>query len=314
MSADAPESGFLDKTPTFAVTGVDSPVAKVGLLLIGDDGEQLYPGGTAFFISPCLAVTARHVIHSMWDKLETKPRTKRRLAGRFAIYAVQFINGEPLRWRAAGVVSARFTDVAFLHLEPDDTASKAYAFTWGATVNVAPLKAGDRLAGFGYPFSEGSIFYEGADRRYNLSLQPHTTSGEVVEVFPIRRDRGNGMLNFACAAINSRIEPGMSGGPVFNEAGEICALNCASSIPEDGAYKSFVAMLWPSLVTHLEFCVPGIEAVHAPYPIFALARDGIVHMKGWEDIAERLEFRDDPDRLDEELVALRDPQTDGERS
>ena len=66
--------------------------------------------------------------------------------------------------------------------------------------------------------------------------------GPVECVFDFFRDKV--MLPCPCFEISATFGPGMSGGPVFNEQGEICGI-VSSGIA--GTSSSYATTLWPSL-------------------------------------------------------------------
>ena len=51
----------------FKFTELDSPITEHALLIVGYDGERVYPGGTGVFIAPNLLMTAKHVIAECWN-------------------------------------------------------------------------------------------------------------------------------------------------------------------------------------------------------------------------------------------------------
>ena len=93
---------------------------------------------------------------------------------------------------------------------------------------VAPLSTrlprdGELIAGAGYPRpSVESDISTPEHRVVTLDHSLHVATGEVVEVFEKQRDAV--MLPFAGFHTEAVFESGMSGGPVFNQAGYICGV------------------------------------------------------------------------------------------
>lgn len=56
-------------------------------------------------------------------------------------------------------------------------------------------------------------------------LKPSTSIGIVTDVFPEKRD--SSLLSFPSYDVEAHFIGGMSGGPIFNEAGELCGLICS---------------------------------------------------------------------------------------
>jgi hypothetical protein len=84
----------------------------------------------------------------------------------------------------------------------------------------------------------------------------------------------------------------MSGGPVFNDAGEMCGLVCSGIAPFDSeeGHTSYVTTLWPSLGTVIELNRLGHPAGEA-YPAIELARGTYMVVRNWERVT--VEIGDD---------------------
>lgn len=85
-----------------------------------------------------------------------------------------------------------------------------------------------------------------------IARKGSTSVGTVVEIHDERRD--NFSITWPCFRVNARFDGGMSGGPVFNEAGELCGLVCACMPPGEpgGDHVSYVTSLWPMLAIELD--------------------------------------------------------------
>jgi hypothetical protein len=236
------------------------------------------------------------LIWQFWDEIHQTPRRKREkpVECGFAVYAIQFpgTTADSALWSVTRVWNARFTDIAFFHVVPaDETAQK---YNWPATLklNLLPPCVGERVAGFGYPSSAAEVVSR-APFQIRLALNPSTTVGRVTHVFEEYRDRG--LLNFPCFKITARFDGGMSGGPLFNEAGELCGIICAGleTIDPDIGLVAHGATLWPAMGTLLDVPLPGLIC-KGPYPAFELSTIGVLHSVGWNEVVGRIEIETDP--------------------
>ena len=189
---------------------------------------------------------------------------------------------------------SRFTDIAFLSLKPVNPLAEQYKSESMLQLNLLPPRVGERIVGFGYAGSAAERLDGG---RIQLALHPITTLGPVTEVYCEYRDKG--MLKFPCFEINTHFAGGMSGGPLFNEAGEVCGLICSS---QNGVAIAYGATLWPAMGTVITHQMEGMVYRH-PYPVFELAQIGLVAASGWDKIAQRIDLQVGP--LGEELLRLK---------
>lgn len=176
------------------------------------------------------------------------------------------------------------TDIAFMHLLP--AADIGPDHVWDVPrLELRPPVEGSRIFGFGYPRS--AVSYRDPQHA-ELLTDASTTTGTVIRVHHARRDA---LLPFPCFQTDARFDPGMSGGPVFNEAGHVCGL-ITSSLPaetSDGEHFSHVATLWPSLGTIVDFDWEPVYPKGAAFPIYEVARRGIVNALHIEDVVVRLD-------------------------
>jgi hypothetical protein len=240
------------KAPQFVETGLNSIITEVALALVGVKDGHWAPLGTCIVISGNMAVTAKHVIQYYFSQYEGISVFRGSLTGTGAIYARQILNeGKTGRlWSVRKAWLSPITDVAYLYLAP--RSEEALSYKWKAcNMKVTPPAIGSRVAGFGYHSSR--IFLRQNESVLNVKWDdsPTTTVGEVVEIYPARRD--GSMLIFPCYRVNARFESGMSGGPIFNDDGHLCGLVCASLDGDpQGPYISYVVSLWPSLGTFVQ--------------------------------------------------------------
>jgi hypothetical protein len=122
-----------------------------------------------------------------------------------------------------------------------------------------------------------------------FGLNPSTAAGVVTEVYSELRDRA--LLSFPCFQIETHFIGGMSGGPIFNQAGELCGLICLGYENDPIAYG---VVLWPIVGIRIDHNVPGV-ASKGPYTILELARAGLMNVNGWEFVESNADQFEDAD-------------------
>jgi hypothetical protein len=285
-----------DKTPSFKVHDLNQIITQYAVLLVGDDGnEVLSPWGTAFFVAPGFAITAKHVLTEFWDRIEEKPRPEPGIptSASFRVFAFQDIGNGALSgvWLVKRAWCAKFTDIAFIALEPDNEDASSYHWQGRFQLSMLPPKIGERIVAFGYPSSGAIAISRTPHLKIDWGVNPSTTVGEVIEVYEEYRDRV--MLPFPSFQINARFDGGMSGGPVFNENGQICGVVCASlDMPTDESYVSYVATIWAAMPTVIDFQNSEFIA-KKPYGAFELFNINFLRQVGWEDISKRIILKKD---------------------
>jgi hypothetical protein len=285
-----------DKTPSFTIHGLlNSVICEYSLLLVGDDFDLLHPWGTAFFVAPGFAITAKHVLTAFWDEIEKKPRpeSEKFVETSFSVYGLQCPRDNLLSaaWLVKRAWCAKCTDIAFLELQPANDEAGNYQWRGRLQLSMLPPKVGERICAFGYPSSGAVAASRDPYLKVDWGLNPSTTVGKVIEIHEEYRDRA--MLNFPCFQINARFDGGMSGGPVFNEKGQVCGVVCASwDMLSEEEYVSYVATLWAAMPTVIDFQSPEFIA-KAPYGAFELFNIGFLRQFGWEDIFSRITIETD---------------------
>ncbi len=268
--------------PTFKHTGLASPITEFALALAAKKDGLWVPSGTAMVIAPYLALTAKHVIEDFWRRFEEVPLDGRS-PGTFSILACQIVeNGKTGQaWSVTKLTLSTFTDIAFLHLTNPIGGIPGYEWR-GVKLDLAPPPFGSRIVGFGYHSPSVNVReHRNSSVEVEWHDSPTTTAGEVVEIYPRRRD--SSMLPFPCYRTNARFEHGMSGGPIFNDQGLLCGLICSGAETETD-YYSHVTTLWPSMATVVDFDREGFPSGQS-YPVLDLARHGFIRAEGWERVA-----------------------------
>jgi hypothetical protein len=140
-----------------------------------------------------------------------------------------------------------------------------------------PPAVGERISAFGYPKTD----VDASQGALNITLNPYTSVGEVTEIFPVKRD--SGLLRFPCYSTNARFEHGMSGGPIFNDDGNVCGIICDGLPHEEGVDDhSHGSTLWP-LSGFLVDLPISPDPPEPPYFARTLFERNIVTGLGWEE-------------------------------
>jgi hypothetical protein len=140
-------------------------------------------------------------------------------------------------------------------------------------MNILPPAKGDKIAAFGYA-STSTVSEEGLQVKFGLN--PSTSFGVVTDVFPESRD--SALLSFPSFEVQAHFIGGMSGGPTFNQAGELCGLICSGY---DDAPIAYGVVLWPMMGIRIDHSIPGVVS-KGPYTMLEMARSGLLKAIGWE--------------------------------
>jgi Trypsin-like peptidase domain len=218
------------------------------------DGH-LFPCGTAFLVGKRLAMTATHVLDQPFDRHDYDPNVSGESS--FGVVAQQIIDRrqEPLLWRVKEMGrypslaegDDRPFDVGLLALEPlgDVQPEIENHRRWFFELNVATPRVGTRVKAYGFaesacePSPEEPLVF---NSRHSFRRVP----GEIVAIHFPKRD--NAAMPFPCFQIAADFEPGMSGGPVFNDRDQVCGV-----VSRGGGFGvSWASILWPALAIRIE--------------------------------------------------------------
>lgn len=228
-------------SPSFNRVDLPSSESSITLMLAGERGKNYHAMGTAFVISQNLAITAAHVIRELeagFDGRERDPRGKPEdYDSSFSIRLANVTKERQVgEWTTSNLKVSRSSDIALIVLKPlNETASN---HQWALPqISLSLPKIKTSITAFG--FREQS--YDG--RSWNVSATRST--GIVQEVHPRQRD--NSFLRYPCFRTNAQLDPAMSGGPVFDQRGNICGMICTNLPPEkeDQDHISHVSLLYP---------------------------------------------------------------------
>jgi Trypsin-like peptidase domain len=222
------------------------------LALVTGDGEQRHIAGTATMIRPGLALTALHVVMQplkLYRGVILDLGRDHDVSFDISMTAFQpHADGTYAAWRIEKACSSRHSDLAWLQMDTAPRVGVPSQSEEDVTLALVPPSKDTRIVAFGY--RGGRATFTGS--HIEVATQPLRVSGRVVDVFPEYRDRGN--LTYPCFQTNARFDDGMSGGPVFDEAGRLRGVVSYGLDAEDELQEpvSYAALLWPSLATTLE--------------------------------------------------------------
>jgi len=152
---------------------------------------------------------------------------------------------------------------------PEDPDDANTVVTWPVALTLNELKAGDRVHTHAFvsgnqPFFAGkepgqttsefnaTMAVPNLNIVYDLHFRTRRESGRVGEVFPKMRDKV--MLSFPCFQSEMPIYGANSGGPVFDDHGRVCGVNCSGYEGTDISFHTPISSV-------IELRVPGIEFI-----------------------------------------------------
>jgi S1-C subfamily serine protease len=205
-------------------------------LIARDDGRDEVIG-SAVIVAPGIAIAARHVIDHVIHGLQNG--TTHLLCFGVTSHCAEL-------WRIHKVTCLAKADLAILGLVRASKLPKEPLRL--AAITTRMPKIGDRLLVTGFR-ADGGV-QRIADRRFLVQGNVLVSQGTVTQRFIDGRDQS--MLPSSCVEVNCDSVGGMSGGPVFDESGQLIGVLSSSVSSGAGFSPSFVSLIWPVLVTRFE--------------------------------------------------------------
>lgn len=206
------------------------------LLAVGfQDGDTIKIEGSAVMVAPGVALTARHVFDQWWDVINRKGIAPFLIAG--CSWGHQL-------WSITNINKVQATDLALLTLVPASELPPGRKFHQ-ATISARPPVVGEPVLVAGFRAGAPSFRIENAVAR--LNIQPLGAVGRVKAVHINQRD--SVVLPFPVVEIDCSAVGGMSGGPVFDQAGHLIGIISLSMETDDDlgptyASLAFLALGW----------------------------------------------------------------------
>jgi hypothetical protein len=276
-------------------TDLSNPIARRAVLLVGRDGvSPTKADGSGVFVADRLIMTARHVVQWYWDTYSNsrvrmdRPGKKVADFGMFAVQA-QGNSAEPALWAATKVAVCPYSDLALMSVVPVNGSAKAQPPLVPLRLNILPPMKGEEIAAFGY--ASTSVAAE-SGQQVNFQLNPSTSIGIVTDVFPEKRD--SSLLSFPSYQVEAHFIDGMSGGPIFNQAGGLCGLICSGGSGDEDVPMANGVVLWPMVGIRIDHHIPSVIS-EPPYTILELARAGLMDVSDWQYVEANVEQYEDPD-------------------
>jgi len=283
-------------------TDLSNPITERGVLLVGRDGVSPTKAiGSGVFIADRLIMTARHVVEDYWDtfnKSSARMDQPGKKMADFEMFAVQAPgdSAETALWAASKLSICPYSDMALISVVPVDDLAKAQPPLRPLRMDILPPAVGEKIVAFGYASTR---IVDEIGQEVEFELNPSTSMGTVTEVFPEKRDTR--CLSFPSYAIQGHFIGGMSGGPIFNETGELCGLVCyglsdASVEYSDEPPVAYGVVLWPMVGIRIDHSIPSVISP-PPYTLLELARAGLMDVCDWQHVEANVEQYEDPDGI-----------------
>ena len=278
---------------TWEMPGWGSPLAAGIFPFAVRTNDRAIPLGTAFCISKLgLVCSAYHVVH---ECLKFHPRgdqlrKERWLSDSADISPLSFdvLHRHGTRftlWPLRTLQGGKPTDIIVAHPHIDGTL--AYL---ALPLSFAVPRVGTRVTAVGYGGMEtGSLGISteklaagDTSELERAGLQLNVVEGRVSRIFTQRFAAG--YIEGACFEMSGTVLPGMSGGPVFNEAGYVCGVVAAGAgiYSENGG--SIVSLLYPLVQLDVTIeAVMGSVSVKSEQPMIELVTSGSIDTDGSEE-------------------------------
>lgn len=250
----------------FLVPSFEAQIQESVMPLIAKKGNSLVQLGTGFTINENgLMMTASHVFTEAQKYSIRELDNEGKYYDHIEMYALLILNhreGLESQQRFGGLIRIQKAwineehDIALCFLEPVFIKKERFYFP-KITLSSGIPKTGDIIIGVGYPDNRIEIPEDVELIKY--FHKNAFTRGEIIEIYLTGRDMG--MLPFPCFHTNAQFNGGMSGGPIFNENGNVCGVVCSGLPPSEEypEYVSYGSLIAAALTIELEIAFNGNE-------------------------------------------------------
>lgn len=289
------------------------PLAQGIMPLCSIVNQHLIPIGTAFLISKLgVVATAAHVIsealradRAAHQAVINGPSSKEHAVKhvQLAVLHHRRIDGASTQvnvWPLENVQIAHPTDLAFGFLK----FQRSFPYM-SFTLSPAAPRIGKTVFSLGYcdtkfpdrgiplrEIKDGTFDWDGA-----FFHRFHVAEGKVKAIFLHRFSRG--YSDGPCFLMDSNVQHGQSGGPVFNSSGNICGINLGGASILTNRQHSLASLIYPALAIKLKFTLQLAKACtfNAYQPLFNLISNDGITTDGSERLS-KISVEDDEFRID----------------
>lgn len=209
--------------------GVD-PAVVLSLVATFKDRSQ-WPSGSAVAISDYFALTAKHVLEDYQERAAPEDTMIRAASGLDERHKQR-------EWVVRATVTEPGTEIALLYFGESGGPIRGLKFP---VLAIAPPEPDSKAIAVGFAESTAEPIHEDT---WAWREKPVISTGRVTEIHGQRRDAV--MLPYPSASTECFVQGGMSGGPVFNEDGDVIGIISTSNEDLESPYAAFT-LIWTAL-------------------------------------------------------------------
>lgn len=259
MSDRTPVANFSDGD-FYTIPEVPLPLRQSVMAVVAYKGKEHHFLGTCFAISNHgLVLTARHVLEGIIRfSGANKFEEDNDLDGWwFAALYVGEDHPEQPRTRIGGplpAIKAHFNphlDIALLSLNVRTNRETGGMLQIPACcLSPGFPSTGDEIVGYGWHSMSWENATDGV-HDFKADQRISATRGTVNQIHYPLRDRGS--HDFPCFETSARFDAGMSGGPIFNDAGNVVGVICSTmGENDDGEHTSHGSLIGPAMLLEID--------------------------------------------------------------
>jgi len=278
------------------------PVEQAVLPLVQETGGKLSGLGTGFIINPSgLFITATHVLEEAQKHVIRRVDERGKAYDEYRVFGLCLPENPSSENETSPILRFEF-GYSNGNRVPDDGIRRYFdlAYGWLNARNCLPLypfcirpampKVGARIAAVGYYEMEGAVeFYDDKPIALNYRHKTAVSVGKVTRVFYDRHPELSFNF-FPCFETDAEIQPGMSGGPIIDESGNVCGITCFGG----DFLPAVCAAIWPIFSSPIRDRTSAGPVRPTDRTLYDLAKDGSILV---DDTIDRLTLKTNlPDR------------------